>query len=44
MKEYAAEVSAEKINPENILPGPGDIEQLAARCRLVYTNFTKVLK
>lgn len=44
MKEYAAEVSAEKINPENILPGPGDIEQLAARCRLVYSNFTKVLK
>jgi GMP synthase-like glutamine amidotransferase len=44
MKEYSAEVSAEKINPASILPGPGDIEQLAARCRLVYGNFTKVLR
>jgi GMP synthase-like glutamine amidotransferase len=43
MKEYNAEVSAEKIKPASILPGPGDIEQLAARCRLVYNNFTKVL-
>lgn len=44
MKEYGAEVSAEKIRPESILPAPGDIEQLAARCKLVYNNFTKVLK
>lgn len=44
MKEYSSEVSAEKIEPESILPGPGDAEQLAARCRLVYNNFTKVLK
>jgi GMP synthase-like glutamine amidotransferase len=44
IKEYGAEVSAEKIKPENMLPGPGDVEQLAARCRLVYNNFTKVLK
>lgn len=44
MKEYSAEVSAEKIRPESILPSPGDIEQLAARCKLVYSNFTKVLK
>jgi GMP synthase (glutamine-hydrolysing) len=43
IKEYSAEVSAEKIKPESILPAPGDIEQLAARCRLVYSNFTKVL-
>jgi len=44
MKEYSAEVNAEKIKPESILPGPGDVEQLAARCRLVYNNFTKILK
>jgi GMP synthase-like glutamine amidotransferase len=44
MKEYSVEVSAEKINPASILPGHGDIEQLAARCGLVYSNFTKVLK
>lgn len=44
MKEYSAEVNAEKIRLESILPAPGDIEQLAARCKLVYSNFTKVLK
>jgi GMP synthase-like glutamine amidotransferase len=44
MQEYSAEVSAEKIKPESILPAPGDIEQLAARCGLVYSNFSKVLK
>jgi GMP synthase-like glutamine amidotransferase len=44
MQEYSVEVGAEKIKPESILPAPGDIEQLAARCRLVYSNFSKVLK
>lgn len=44
IQEYSAEVSAEKINPESILPAPGDVEQLAARCRLVYSNFSRVLK
>jgi GMP synthase-like glutamine amidotransferase len=44
IQEYSAEVSAEKIRPESILPAPGDVEQLAARCRTVYGNFTKVLK
>jgi GMP synthase (glutamine-hydrolysing) len=44
VREYSAEVKAEKISPESILPAPGDVEQLAARCRLVYNNFTKVLK
>lgn len=44
VREYSAEVKAEKISPESILAAPGDIEQLAARCRLVYNNFTKVLK
>lgn len=44
IKEYGAEISAEQIEPKSILPGPGDIEQLAARCRTVYNNFTRVLK
>jgi GMP synthase (glutamine-hydrolysing) len=44
MKEYGAEVNAEKIEPAGIMPGPGDLKQLAARCRLVYSNFSKVLK
>lgn len=44
MKEYSAEVNSEKIRPESILQGSGDVEQLVARCRLVYNNFTKILK
>lgn len=44
IREYGSEVGAEKIMPESILPAPGDAELLAARCRLVYNNFTKILK
>ncbi len=44
MREYGAEMSAEKRNPESVLPTPSDVEQLAARCRLAYNNFSKVLK
>lgn len=44
IKEYSAEVSAEKINPAKILPSTGDLEELSARCRTVYNNFTRVLK
>lgn len=44
MKEYAAEVKAEKVEQETILPAPGDAEQLAARCGQFYKNFTRVLK
>ena len=44
IQEYRAEVSAEKIKLESILPAPGDVEQLAARCRLAYSNFSRVLK
>jgi GMP synthase-like glutamine amidotransferase len=44
IKEYSAEVSAEGIRPESLLPSPGDLEELAKRCRTVYTNFTRVLK
>lgn len=44
IREYKAEVSDEKIKPESILPSPGDLEELSARCRTVYNNFTRVLK
>jgi GMP synthase-like glutamine amidotransferase len=44
MREYSAEVSAEKIKPESILPSQSDLEELLARCRTVYNNFTKILK
>jgi GMP synthase-like glutamine amidotransferase len=42
--EYNAEVSAEKIKPESILPTADDIEELLARCKVLYKNFTRVLK
>jgi GMP synthase (glutamine-hydrolysing) len=44
IREYSAELSAEKIKPESILPSPSDLERLSARCRTVYNNFTRVLK
>lgn len=44
MHEYGAEVDAEKIRPESILPSQGDLEELSRRCRTVYNNFTRVLK
>lgn len=44
IREYSAEVKAEKINPESILPAPGDLEELSKRCRTFYANFTRVLK
>lgn len=44
IREYSAEVNAEKIDPSEILPSTGDLEELSARCRTVYNNFTRVLK
>jgi GMP synthase-like glutamine amidotransferase len=43
-KEYNADLIAEKIKPESILPARSDLEQLAARCRLMYNNFARVLQ
>jgi GMP synthase (glutamine-hydrolysing) len=43
-KEYNADLIAENIRPESILPAPCDLEQLAARCRLMYDNFARVLQ
>ncbi|HYX72951.1 MAG TPA: type 1 glutamine amidotransferase, partial [Nitrososphaera sp.] len=44
MKEYGADLIREKTGPESILPAPSDLEQLAALCRLMYNNFTRVLQ
>lgn len=44
IRQYRSEVSAEKIEPSSILPSLGDLEDLSARCRTVYGNFTRVLK
>ncbi len=43
MKEYSAELAAEKIAPKTILPAPSELEGLAARCREIYNNFSRVL-
>jgi GMP synthase (glutamine-hydrolysing) len=44
MKEYSAELIAEKIKPESMLPAPCELEELAARCRHIYNNFSRVLQ
>ncbi len=44
MKEYSAEMIAEKIKPESILSAPCELEELAVRCRYIYNNFSKVLQ
>ncbi len=44
MHAYGAEVDAEKINRESLLPSQSDLEGLSKRCKTVYNNFTKVLK
>jgi GMP synthase-like glutamine amidotransferase len=44
MKEYSAELAAEKIEPESILPAPYELEELAARCGEIYNNFSRVLQ
>jgi GMP synthase (glutamine-hydrolysing) len=44
MKEYSADLIREKTSPESILPAPSNLEQLAASCRFMYNNFTRVLQ
>jgi GMP synthase-like glutamine amidotransferase len=44
MKEYEAEVKAEKIDKSAILPAAGDVENLQERCRAVYRNFTSMVR
>jgi GMP synthase (glutamine-hydrolysing) len=44
MTEYSADLIAEKIKPESILPAPRELEELAAQCRNIYNNFARVLQ
>ena len=44
MKQYSADLIAEKIRPESILPAPHELEELLARCRHIYNNFARVLQ
>jgi len=44
VREYSADLDAEKIKPESILPLQADLEELSRWCRTVYDNFTRVLK
>jgi GMP synthase (glutamine-hydrolysing) len=44
MNEYRADLTAEKIRPESILPASHDLDQLKAYCRQVYNNFAIVLQ
>jgi GMP synthase (glutamine-hydrolysing) len=43
LHEYGADVDAEKIKPESILPSQGELQELSRRCRTVYDNFTRIL-
>jgi GMP synthase-like glutamine amidotransferase len=44
MKEYDAEISAEKVDVKSILPGPGDLAELEKKCKVAYRNFTAMLR
>lgn len=43
MKEYEAEVKAEKIDKDAILSKAGDVSSLEEKCRTVYTNFKSLV-
>ncbi|HEX6560932.1 MAG TPA: type 1 glutamine amidotransferase [Nitrososphaera sp.] len=44
MKEYEAETRAEKIDAKDILPAPGDLPELEKKCKVMYRNFTAMLR
>jgi GMP synthase (glutamine-hydrolysing) len=44
IKQYSADLIAEKIRPESILQAPYELEELLARCRHIYNNFARVLQ
>lgn len=44
MKEYEAEVKAEKIDKNAILPSAGNLAILQERCRAAYRNFTSMVR
>ncbi|MBV9666584.1 MAG: type 1 glutamine amidotransferase [Nitrososphaeraceae archaeon] len=41
--EYRQELNNENINPENILSATKDIEDLYDKCKVVYSNFSKLM-
>ena len=44
INEYSGDLITEKIKPESLLPGPKELEELAAQGRRIYANFTRVLQ
>lgn len=44
MKEYRADLTAERIMPESMLPASSEMEEIAAQGRRIYNNFTRVLQ
>ncbi len=44
IKEYDAEVRAERLDRSSIAPKAGEIEKLAERCQLVYRNFVRMVR
>jgi GMP synthase (glutamine-hydrolysing) len=44
MKEYANEITAENLDPKNILPAPSDLSNLQNKCQVAYRNFTAMLR
>ena len=44
INEYSGDLITEKIKPESLLPGPKELEELAAQGRRIYDNFTRVLQ
>jgi len=44
IKEYTADLIAEGIKPENLLPALRELQELADQCKRIYSNFTKVLQ
>jgi GMP synthase-like glutamine amidotransferase len=44
IKEYEAETRAEKIDAKDILPAPGDLPELEKKCKVMYRNFTAMLR
>jgi GMP synthase (glutamine-hydrolysing) len=44
LEEYADEITAEKLDPKNILPTPDDLSNLQKKCQAIYRNFTTILR
>jgi GMP synthase (glutamine-hydrolysing) len=44
IKEYNTDLIAKGSRPENLLPAPRELQELANHCRQIYNNFTRVLQ